>query len=145
MLEIGNGGMTNIEYQTHMTLWSMLAAPLLAGNDLQHMSSDTLAILINRDVIAVDQDPLGKQGTRVSQTGDQEVWVKELSDGAKAVALFNRAQGPAKVTAKWSELGFPNPPDHARDLWLHRDVTLQGPEFAAEVPSNGVVLLRVAM
>lgn len=144
MLEIGNGGMTNIEYQTHMTLWSILAAPLLAGNDLQHMSREILDILTNGDVIAVDQDPLGKQGTRVSQPGDQEVWAKELTGGAKAVALFNRATDNAKVTVTWSNIGFSNTPAHARDLWLHRDVKLEGPEFQAEVPGHGVVLLRVS-
>lgn len=143
MLEVGNGGMTNTEYQTHMTLWSLLAAPLLAGNDLQHMSSETLAILVNRDVIAVDQDPLGKQGKRISQAGDQEVWVKELSGGAKAVALFNRAAEPAKVTVKWADLGLSDTPQQARDLWLHRDVKLTGPEFSAQVAGHGVVLLRI--
>ncbi len=144
MLEIGNGGMTNTEYQTHMTLWSMLAAPLLAGNDLQNMSSETRAILINRDVIAVDQDALGKQARRVSKSGDQEIWVKDLSDGAKAVALFNRAANPAKIAVKWSDIGVAATPHHARDLWLHREVKLEGPEFAAQVPGHGVVLLRIA-
>lgn len=144
MLEIGNGGMTNIEYQTHMSLWSMLAAPLLAGNDLQHMSAETLAILLNRDVIAIDQDPLGKQGTRVSKTEDQEIWAKELSGGGKAVALFNRAADAAKISVNWSDLGLSGTPTHVRDLWLHREVKLEGPEFAAQVPGHGVVLLRVA-
>lgn len=143
MLEIGNGGMTNTEYQTHMTLWSMLSAPLLAGNDLQRMAPETLAILVNRDVIAVDQDPLGKQATRVSQSGDQEVWAKDLSGGAKAVALFNRSQEPAKVGISWTDLGLSGTPQTARDVWLHRDVKLEGSEFAAEVPGHGVVLLRV--
>ena len=143
MLEIGNGGMTNTEYQTHMTLWSMLAAPLLAGNDLQHMSAETLAILTNRDVIAIDQDPLGKQATLVSKSGDQEVWSKDLSGGAKAIALFNRASDASKVTVKWSDLGFRTAPQHARDLWLHREVKLEGPEFSAQVPTHGVVLLRL--
>ncbi len=81
MLEIGNGGMSDTEYRTHMSLWSILAAPLLAGNDLQHQTADTLAILTNREVIAIDQDPAGKQGTRLSQNGDRQIWVKELADG----------------------------------------------------------------
>jgi alpha-galactosidase len=144
MLEIGNGGMSNVEYQVHMTLWSLLAAPLLAGNDLQHMSAETRAILTNRDVIAIDQDPLGKQATRASKSGDQEVWIKDLSGGAKAIALFNRAAEPAKVTVKWSDLGPSATPHQAQDLWLHRDVKLDGPDFSAQVPGHGVVLLRLS-
>ncbi len=144
MLEIGNGGMTSAEYQTHMSLWSLLAAPLLAGNDLQHATPEILAILTNRDVIALDQDPLGKQATRVAKSGDQEIWAKDLSGGAKAVALFNRGGDPAKVTVKWTDLGLSATPQHARDLWLHSEVKLEGPDFAAQVPSHGVVLLRVS-
>ena len=145
MLEIGNGGMTNIEYQTHMTLWAMLSAPLLAGNDLQKMSAETHAILMNRDIIAIDQDPLGKQATRLSQSGEQEVWARDLSGGAKAIALFNRAAEPAKISVEWSALGFGGTPQHATDLWLHRPVKFEGTEFAAEVPGHGVVVLRVGM
>ena len=144
MLEIGNGGMTNTEYETHMSLWSILAAPLLAGNDLQHASADILAILTNRDVIAVDQDKAGKQGTRVSKSGDQEVWAKELAGNSKAVGLFNRAADPAKMTVKWSELRFAQAPQHARDLWKHEEVQLEGAEYTATVPGHGVVMLRVS-
>src|SRR5438477_9178651 len=95
MLEIGNGGMTEAEYQTHMSLWSILAAPLLAGNDLRNMSPQILAILTNREVIAVDQDKDGKQGKQVWKSGDQEIWTRSLSGGGRAVALFNRAADPA--------------------------------------------------
>ncbi len=144
MLEIGNGGMTDIEYQTHMSLWAMLSAPLLAGNDLGHASPEIIAILTNHDVIAVDQDQLGKQATRLSKSGDQEIWAKDLSGNAKTVAFFNRAADSAKVTVKWSDLGLSAPPRHARDLWLHREVKLEGFGFAAQVPGHGVVLLRVA-
>jgi alpha-galactosidase len=91
MLEIGNGGMTDAEYKTHLSLWAMLAAPLLAGNDLRQMPPETLAILTNREVIAVDQDKLGKQGSRAWKSGDQEIWTRLLSGGAMAVAIFNRA------------------------------------------------------
>ena len=143
MLEIGNGGMSNTEYQTHMSLWSMLSAPLLAGNDLQHMSPEILAILTNRDVIAIDQDRLGKQATRLSKSGDSEVWIKDLSGSVKAIALFNRAATEATVSVKWADAGFTKPPKHVRDLWLHSDVKLSGPEYSAQVPSHGVVLLRV--
>src|ERR1700674_2228363 len=94
MLEIGNGAMSETEYKTHMSLWALLAAPLLAGNDLRSIAPAILAILTNREVIAVDQDKDGKQGKQVWKSGDQEIWVRPLSGGAHAVALFNRAADP---------------------------------------------------
>ena len=142
MLEIGNGGMTDTEYRTHMSLWSILAAPLLAGNDLRDMSPSITEILTNKEVIAIDQDPLGRQGHRVSQSGDQQIWTRDLAGGAKAVALFNLGAAPAAMTLKWSEAAITGKP-HARDLWAHKDVAIDGPEFSATVPSHGVVLLRV--
>ena len=144
MLEIGNGGMSNDEYKTHMTLWSMLAAPLLAGNDLRNMSPSILSTLTNREVIAVDQDPDGKQGHRVTKSDDQEVWVKPLAGGDQAVALFNRGAQASPVTAKWRDLGFKAAPKKARDLWTHSEVKLEGAEYSASVPAHGVVLLRVS-
>ena len=143
MLEIGNGGMTEDEYRTHMSLWSILAAPLLAGNDLRNMSASILAILTNREVIAIDQDKDGKQGHRVSKSGEQEIWVKPLSGGAQAVALFNRGAEAAQVTVKWADVGLRSAPNAARDMWSHTDVKLSGSEYSATVPSHGVVLLRV--
>src|SRR5260370_18264175 len=91
MLEIGNGGMSETEYRTHMSLWSILAAPLLAGNDLRQMPPAILEILTNAEVIAVNQDREGKQGSRISKEGDREIWSRELTVGAVAVAFFNRA------------------------------------------------------
>ncbi|HEY2016087.1 MAG TPA: glycoside hydrolase family 27 protein, partial [Bryobacteraceae bacterium] len=88
MLEIGNGGMTDTEYQTHMSLWCILAAPLLAGNDIRDMKPGIAEILMNKEVIAVDQDRLGKQGVRVAKEGNLEVWAKPLADGGHAVGLF---------------------------------------------------------
>jgi alpha-galactosidase len=143
MLEVGNGGMTDDEYKTHMTLWSILSAPLLAGNDIRTMPPNIAAILMNRDVIAIDQDPDGHQGHRISKSGDQEVWTKALSGGSQVVALFNRSSAPAKVSVKWSELGLKSVPSHAKDLWSHSDVKLAGPDYSAQVPSHGVVLLRI--
>jgi alpha-galactosidase len=141
MLEIGNGGMTDTEYRTHMSLWSMLAAPLIAGNDLRTMSDQTRAILTNKDVIAIDQDKLGAQGFRIRQDGDQEVWKKPLSDGV-AVGLFNRGEAPAKISVKWSEVGFNAPGPQVRDLWAHKNIDAPS-EYTAEVPAHGVVLLRL--
>jgi alpha-galactosidase len=142
MLEIGNGGMTDIEYRTHMSLWAMLAAPLLAGNDLRNMTPETLAILTNREVIAVDQDKLGKQGQQAWKSGDQEIWTRPLSGGATAVAVFNRAKEEAKVTIKWADLKIAKK-KVVRDLWLHKDVSAEGPEYSVTVPGHGVVMLRV--
>src|SRR5215471_14779186 len=86
MLEVGNGGMTTSEYRAHFSLWCILAAPLMAGNDIRSMSSDIATILTNKEVIAVDQDPLGVQGRRVRRDGKQEIWAKQLADGSRAVA-----------------------------------------------------------
>src|SRR5260370_22501175 len=96
MLEVGNGGMTAAEYRSHFSLWCMLAAPLMAGNDLAHMTPEILEILTNKEVIAVDQDPLGLEGRRVRKTGDSEVWAKQMKDGSRAVVLLNR--GAAAVS-----------------------------------------------
>jgi len=142
MLEIGNGGMTETEYKTHISLWSMLAAPLLAGNDLRSMSPAILSILTNREVIAVDQDKDGKQGKPVWKSGDQEIWVRPLSGGATAVAIFNRASESAKVTCRWTELGV-SKNARLRDLWEQKDLEWPGPEYSAVVPGHGVILLRL--
>ena len=143
MLEIGNGAMTETEYRTHMSLWSILAAPLLAGNDLAHMKPEILAILTNAEVIAVDQDKDGKQGKRVWQSGEQEAWARPLAGGDQAIAVFNRAAGAADVTLKWSDVGLKRTPSKVRDLWAHSEVRVDGPEFAVSVPGHGVMLLRV--
>ncbi len=143
MLEIGNGGMSDTEYRTHMSLWSMLAAPLVAGNDVREMSPAIRDILLNREVIAIDQDKAGKQATRASQSGGQEIWTRDLAGGDIAVAFFNRGNDPASIAVKWTDAGFKKQPLRARDLWAHKDLTVTGPEYSAEVPSHGVVLLRV--
>ncbi len=140
MLEIGNGGMSDTEYRTHMSLWAILAAPLLAGNDLRSMSDATKEILLNKEVIAVNQDKLGHQGSRVKQDGDLEVWKRPLEKGF-AIGLFNRGAAPAKMTAAWSELGIKKNPN-VRDLWSHSDLKAPN-EYSVEVPSHGVVLLHV--
>jgi alpha-galactosidase len=125
-----------------MTLWAMLAAPLLAGNDLRSMSPEILAILTNEEVIAVDQDKDGKQGKQVWKSGEQEIWTRPLSGGAQAVALFNRAAEPAKVTVRWADLGI-NGRARLRDLWLHQNIEWPGPEYSATIPGHGAIMLRV--
>jgi alpha-galactosidase len=143
MLEVGNGGMTETEYRTHMSLWALLAAPLLAGNDLRSVAPSILGILTNKEVIAVDQDALGKQAKRVSKDGDLEVWARPLAGGAYAVGLFNRGDSASKVVARWSDIGLSGQA-RVRDLWAHADRGSTSGEFAADVPSHGVVMIRVA-
>jgi alpha-galactosidase len=143
MLEVGNGGMSAVEYRTHFSMWALLAAPLIAGNDLRAMTPEIQEILLNKEVIAVDQDSLGKQGTRISKDGDTEVWSKALNGGDYAVALFNRGEQPAQVAVNWSLLGF-NSDVQVRDLWKHADLGKSKTQFATEVPSHGVFLLRAS-
>ncbi len=143
MLEIGNGGMTDDEYRTHMSLWSMLAAPLLAGNDLRSMRPAIAEILMNRDVIVVDQDAAGKQGTRAWKSGDQEIWTRSLTNGDVAVAMFNRDSVPASMTARWAELRITTKVAKVRDLWQHAEVASARAGHEAMVAAHGVVMLRL--
>jgi alpha-galactosidase len=146
MLEIGNGGMTSDEYRTHMSLWSLLAAPLIAGNDLRTMTDETKSILMNREVIAIDQDPEYKAVTQVSSDNGFEVLMRPLHDGSVAVGLFNRTAASAPMEFPRSAL----PPDltgktlKVRELWKHQDFPTSGDSLKATVPSHGVVLLRVS-
>jgi hypothetical protein len=143
MLEVGNGGMSDDEYRTHMSLWSILAAPLLAGNDLRNMTPSTLDILTNRDVIAVDQDPLGKQGARVWSASDREIWTRPLADGSTAVGIFNRGASDGTVSVTWAEIGLAT---HGvvRDLWHRTNVPASAVELSVTVPSHGAALWRVS-
>jgi alpha-galactosidase len=142
MLEVGNGAMSRAEYETHVSLWAMLAAPLLAGNDVRTMTRETADILMNKEVIAVDQDWLGKAAHRVAMNGETEVWARPLQGGAWAVALFNRGAAPADVAVKWSDFEQ-HGPFTVRDLWAHADRGTQADGFTAAVASHGVVMLRV--
>ncbi len=144
MLEVGNGGMTKEEYRTHFSMWAMWSAPLLAGNDIANMSADTKEILMNKEVIAIDQDALGQQGRRVKKMGDLEVWSKQLADGGRAVALVNRGAGAAKVSVAWRDIGYPDAvAASVRDLWAKKDGKKVSGEYSAEVPSHGVVMVTV--
>jgi alpha-galactosidase len=145
MLEIGNGHMTADEYRTHMSLWSLLAAPLLAGNDLRDMSDETKSILENAEVIAIDQDPAGYPSQQLTSPESPEVVVvRPLADGSHAVGLFNRGDQTANVTVNWRDAGLQGKSLRGRDLWAHRDVTLDGQSYTAQVPAHGVELLRVS-
>ena len=142
MLEVGNGGMKPDEYRTHMSLWAILAAPLLAGNDLTTMTPETIALLTNREVIAVDQDRLGKQGDRVTEEGPIEVWARPLADGAKAVGVFNRLSKPLAATVDFRQLGFSGAVQ-VRDIWEAKDLGTMKDPYTVTVQPHGVVFLRV--
>jgi alpha-galactosidase len=144
MLQIGNGGMTPVEYRTHISMWAMMAAPLIAGNDLSTMSEDTKSILMNREVIAVDQDRLGSAGRRVKRDGNLEIWARELTGGYRAVVLLNRGASPEKITVHWTDLGYPDSTiAQVRDLWKANDLGRVRGSYTAEVASHGVVMLTV--
>lgn len=144
MLEVGNGGMTDEEYRSHFSLWAMMAAPLIAGNDVAAMSDATKRILLNKDVIAIDQDAAGVQGHRVSSADQGEVWSKPLADGGRAVLLWNRSEKPKRITAAWGMLDYPpNLRVRARDLWAHKDLGTVSGQIAAKVPPHGVALFSL--
>ena len=142
MLEVGNGGMNDDEYRTHMSLWAILAAPLIAGNDLSKMTPYTVELLTNREVLAVDQDPLGKQGYRIAQEGPFEVWMKPMADGSKVVGLFNRQRFAEEMAVDFSQIGITSEAI-VHDLWLKNDVGTFKDKFSAFVPRHGVVFVRI--
>ena len=146
MLEIGNGGMSATEYRTHFSLWAMIAAPLLAGNDLRLLLSgapDIKEILLNKEVIAIDQDSLGKAGSQVAADGNIIVWARPLANCDYAVALLNRGAQDAQGTVAWKDFSWSG--THAvRDLWAHADRGPVADAFSTTIPAHGVVLLRVA-
>jgi len=143
MLEVGNGGMTDDEYRAHFSLWAIMAAPLMAGNDVRALSPATRDILVNREVIAVDQDSLGAQGTLVSErTPELQVWMKPLKDGGRAVVLLNRSALQTVIAASWWRLRISGPA-RVRDLWAHADLGAFTGRFSATVPAHGVVMVRV--
>jgi alpha-galactosidase len=144
MLEVGNGGMNNTEYQAHFSMWCMLSAPLMAGNDLRNMGPQTVEILTNVEAIAVNQDRLGKQAKKVRDEGDLEVWLKALADGHRAVALLNRSNKRRRMSVTWPEIGLKEDQQvHIRDLWTFKERSDIRGNYSAEVPGHGVVLLRL--
>jgi alpha-galactosidase len=144
MLEVGNGGMTETEYRSHFSLWSVMAAPLLIGADLRKISQANLDILRNKEIIAIDQDQLGVQGRVTSQVDGKWVFVKPLANGDTAVALFNENATPAAISTSAAALGLPRQPGYVvRDLWQHKDFEAAS-NFAAMVPAHGTVVYRVS-
>jgi alpha-galactosidase len=147
MLEIGNGGMTGDEYRLHMSVWAMLSAPLIAGNDLRTMSDETKSILLNTEVIAVDQDKAVNPVRAVGQPGTPDtavVWAKTLADGSLAIAMLNRGEAPTPMSVAWNSIGLAGKRIQARDLWAHGAVEASGDSYTAVVPKHGVTMLRVS-
>jgi alpha-galactosidase len=145
MLEIGNGGCTTEEYRTQMSMWSMMAAPLMAGNDIRTMSQTTKDILLNSEVIAVDQDPAGIQGTRVSASNGLEVWCKPLGSAngtTKAVALLNRTGAAVNITVNFASIGLTGVVT-IRDLWAKVDKGSFSGSYTMSVPSHGAGMLKL--
>ncbi|MBI4658522.1 MAG: putative Ig domain-containing protein [Verrucomicrobia bacterium] len=135
--------LTPNEQYTHVSLWCLLAAPLIFSGDITRLDAFTLSLLTNDEVIEVDQDPLGKPGRRAAKEDNLEVWAKEMEDGSKAVGLFNRGEVEARVTVKWPDLGLRGK-QTVRDLWRQKDLgTFEG-QFQTSVPRHGVVLVKMA-
>jgi alpha-galactosidase len=142
MLEVGNGKLTDNENRAHLTLWAILAAPLIAGNNLTQMTPATSAILRNKDVIAIDQDSLGRQGDRVYAEGPVEIWTKPLSGNREAVAIFNFGETESSVSLPFQKLGL-NGEVSARDIWAAQELGKIGDGWKTMVPDRAVVLLVV--
>ncbi len=145
MLEVGNGSMTDAEYRAHFSLWALLNAPLIAGNDIRSMDPAIKAILTNRSVIAVDQDWGGKQGFKLRDDGDSEVWMKPMSDGSRAVVLLNRSgrDAPASISVTPAELGLTSAKKYrVNDLWTNKTQMISG-KLSVAVPAHGTTMFIV--
>jgi alpha-galactosidase len=136
--------LTPNEQYSHVSLWSILAAPLIFSGDITRMDEFTLGLLTNDEVLDVDQDPLGKPGYRVKKDGDLEVWARPLEDGSLAVGLFNRGEGMKTMAVSWQELGLEGP-QIVRDLWRQKDIgdkPFNG-SFEGFVGRHGVLFVRI--
>ncbi|MDE1176802.1 MAG: glycoside hydrolase family 27 protein [Edaphobacter sp.] len=147
MLEVGNGKLSHDENITHMTMWSMLAAPLIAGNNLTQMNDDVSSILTNKEVVAVNQDKLGHEGDRVWAGEETEIWARPLADGSVAYAILNVSQDRSVMRGMklhLKEAGFPSGTAHARDLWAHKDLGVIKDTDVFTIPKHGAVMLKLS-
>ncbi len=145
MLEVGTRGLTYAESRAHFSFWCMLAAPLMMGNDLRIMTDDILKVLTDKEVIALDQDPLGKQGYRVIDVEGKEVWVKELSNGDWAVCMLNDTLEDADMSLAWSDLEvLAGKTYKVRDLWAKKDLGTTKDNYSGKVVSHDVALFRLS-
>ncbi len=144
MLEVGNGNLTEDENRTHMTLWCMLAAPLIVGTDVARMTPAVKNVLTNPEVIAIDQDRAGVQAHRVAEEGPLQIWVRLLADGTRAVAVFNAGQSSMLVTLRFADVDIAQTKDvRIRDLWRHIDLGVFRENYATRVPKHGAMLYRL--
>jgi hypothetical protein len=144
MLVVGMRGMSELQNQMEMSLWSISGAPLLIGADIKQLNTGTLSTLMNPEVIAIDQDSLGLQGVKIPQTNPAlEVIAKRLTgNGRRAVVLFNKSTSPANMSIAWAELGFdPSLPVKATDVWSHEELGTYTSSFAATVPAGAAVMI----
>ncbi len=145
MLEVGNGELTGDQSRAHFAMWSMLAAPLMAGNDLRTMTDEVREILIAPEIVQINQDPVGKQGRRIRRDGDIDIWVRELGGGHRAVAVFNRGFDRREVTIPLGELGIePRTDVRVRDLWQRTDVGVMRREIVVATSPVSATVLRIA-
>jgi alpha-galactosidase len=153
MLEVGNGGMTYEEYKTHFSLWCMLASPLMAGNDLQNMTPETKSILLNKEIIALDQDSLGRQAVCYRDNGDYQIWIKALANNEKAICLLNKSDEKKSVLVDYALLAKANTGRRSgpsmnlenyrvRDLWEHKDLTLKETSIFVDLLPHTVKVYR---
>jgi alpha-galactosidase len=143
MLEVGNSGLTTEESRSHFSLWCMLAAPLMSGNDLRNMPAETKSILTNREAIAIDQDPLGRQGWRVSINDGLEVFLKPLQGGDTAICILNRGDQPKKLDFFWKEYGVGGGLT-IRDIWRQQQQGTTSTPYRASLGRHEVILLRLS-
>ncbi|MBK7095672.1 MAG: glycoside hydrolase family 27 protein [Saprospiraceae bacterium] len=144
MLQVGNSGLTISEGRAHFALWCLLAAPLMAGNDVRNMKKETKEILTNKELIDINQDKLGIQGYKVRDDEDLEVWMKPLSDGSKAVVMFNRGEIAKEIICYWPEIDlYSNIKARVRDLYLHSDLGVFDVKYKALIPAHDVAALRI--
>jgi alpha-galactosidase len=135
--------LTPNEQYTHLTLWSLLAAPLLIGCDLERLDEFTLNLLTNDEILEVDQDPRGEQAAQVFADGRRQAWVRPLEDGSSAIGLFNLSRNSDVVSVSWAQLGFGSAPARARDLWRQQDIKVNTDGLTFELPRHGTIMIRV--
>jgi alpha-galactosidase len=143
MLEVGNQGLTLAESRAHFSLWCILAAPLIAGNDVRHMSKEAHDILTDKEVIAIDQDSLGKQGWRFRAETGREIWVRELSGGDWAVCVLNSGPTAADITTDWPEIKLFGHEYAVRDVWAKKDIGTTREKRTDRIESHDVMLFRL--
>ena len=144
MLEVGNPGLTLVESRSHFSLWCMLAAPLMAGNDLRKMTPGILAILTNKDAIAINQDPLGKQAYLYMEHPSKLIYIKELSDGDWAICWHNTGDQTYTQRITWKHFGFLDGVYEIRDIWQNKVIGTTSKEIEVDIASHDVLLYRLS-